>query len=153
MWLLVAVRQGRVESGLGDGVLRGGTLEGRAGGSTPAAYRDGAFALLSFEEAKRGRDRGHRLVNLGGDTVFKREIAGRLAEPVGFWCWLGGRAGWDLAGHAEVMARSAKDRAVTLVRRLRSRARDLGVPGVIPALALEETVVQAVQVAATGFGA
>jgi len=137
MWLLVATRDGRVESGLGDGVRPGGMLEGRAGGSTADGQRDGAFALLSFEEARRGRDRGHHLINLGGDTVFKREMVGGLGERVGIWCWLGGLPAWDLASRVEVMVRSARQHSIAIAHLLRGRVRGLHA-ALIPGLVIEE---------------
>src|SRR5687767_14398207 len=97
MWLLLALKDGHVVSGLGDGMRPGGAmLDGRKGASTVQAKHDGAFALLSFEEARRGRDRGFRWVNLGGDTLFKREISGTLGTRVVMHCWLAGGAAWGL---------------------------------------------------------
>jgi len=152
MWLLVAQCDGRVESGLGDGVRPGGVLEGRAGGSTAEGQKDGAFALLSFEEARRGRDRGHRLINLGGDTVFKREMVGRLAERVTIWCWLGGSVAWDLAGRAEVLVRTARRQTIALVRRLRDGAGHAGARAVIPALAVDEMIALVNRLISCGAG-
>jgi Acetyltransferase (GNAT) domain len=121
MWLLVAVREGEVESGLGDGTRPGGVLEGRAGASTPRARKDGAFALLCYEELKRGRDLGHRWVNHGGDTPFKREIAGPLGRCVPLHCWLGGGSAWLFANASESWARRVSPRLATWARTLFTR--------------------------------
>jgi hypothetical protein len=101
MWLLLATREGRVESGLGDGLRPGGMVEARTAASTESARRDGAFALLSFEEARRVRDRGARWINLGGDSTFKREAAGRLGQSVAMFRWLGAARASDLSAHVE----------------------------------------------------
>jgi hypothetical protein len=119
MWLLLASRQGRVESGLGDGRHPGGMLDGRKAASSPEARRNGAFALLCFEEARRGRDRGHRWINLGGNTVFKQEMAGTLGQPVVMHCWLAGGAAWGLPDHAEALWRRARASAEGVARRVR----------------------------------
>ncbi|MBI1796793.1 MAG: hypothetical protein HYR74_07060, partial [Candidatus Eisenbacteria bacterium] len=108
MWLLLASKDGRVASGLGDGRRPGGMLDGRKAASAPDARRDGAFALLSFEEARRGRDRGHRWINLGGDTVFKREMSGALGHTVVMHCWLAGGAAWGLPDRAEALWRRTR---------------------------------------------
>jgi len=121
MWLLLAERDGVVESGLGDGVLAGGTLEARAGASTLKARRDGVFALLSLEEARRARDQGYRWINLGGDTPFKREMAGRLATRVTLACWLGGPGWWTWSARAGLVWRRAAARVRRLARDVRGR--------------------------------
>jgi hypothetical protein len=119
MWLLVADRDGIVESGLGDGLHPGGVLEARAGASSPKARQDGVFALLSYNEARLARDRGYRWINLGGDTPFKRELAGRLGSRVSMYCWLGGGgiSFWRVRGEA-LWARM-RSRAGRLARDLR----------------------------------
>lgn len=121
MWLLVAEKEGVVESGLGDGLCAGGTLEARAGASTLQARRDGVFALLSLEEARRGRGLGYRWINLGGDTPFKREIAGRLATRVALSCWLGGPGWWSWGARAELLWRRAAARVRRVAKDVRSR--------------------------------
>lgn len=121
MWLLLAVRDGRVESGLGDGLGTSGMLEGRTGASTALARRAGAFALLCYEEARRGRDRGYRWLNHGGDTPFKREMAGALGTRLVMHCWLGGGSAWKLANRSEAWARSARLRAPALWRTFRAK--------------------------------
>jgi len=121
MWLLLAERDGVVESGLGDGVWPGGTLEARAGASTLRARSDGVFALLSLEEARRGRALGYRWINLGGDTPFKREMAGRLATRVPLACWLGGPGWWTWGARAELVWRRAAARVRRLARDVRGR--------------------------------
>lgn len=121
LWLLLARRQGRVASGLGDGVRPGGTLEGRKAASSEQARHDGAFALLCHEEARRGRDRGHRWINLGGDTLFKREMSGTLGHRVVMHCWLAGGAAWGLPDRAEAMWHRARAGAQDVARRVRDR--------------------------------
>ncbi len=121
MWLLVAVREGEVESGLGDGVRAGGVLEGRAGASTLRARKDGAFALVCYEELRRGRDRGHRWLNHGGDTPFKHEVAGRLGRIIPLHCWLGGGSAWSFANASESWARRVSPRLATWARTLFTR--------------------------------
>jgi hypothetical protein len=121
MWLLLASRDGRVASGLGDGMRPGGMLDGRKAASSPDARKHGAFALLCLEEARRGRDRGHRWINLGGNTVFKQEMSGTLGQPVVMHCWLAGGAAWGLPDHAEALWRRARARAEGVARRVRDR--------------------------------
>lgn len=91
MWLLVARKNGVVHSGVGDSVIPGGYVDGRTAAATLEGRSEGASALLGFEEARRARDRGHRWLNHGGDTFWKREISGRLGERFPLWCWLSGR--------------------------------------------------------------
>jgi len=90
MWLLLACRDGQVLAGLGDGVLAGGTLQGRAAATTAEARREGVSVLLGYEEMRQGRDLGHRWLNYGGDTPFKREMCGRLGHRVEMFAWPGG---------------------------------------------------------------
>jgi hypothetical protein len=116
MWLLVARRDGRIVSGAGDGIFQGGTVEGRAGASTAQARRDGAFALVCFEEVRRARDRGHRWLNHCGDTAFKREIAGRLGVRVPIWCWMVGGALAGAQDHVEAAWKTLRPRAAALFR-------------------------------------
>jgi hypothetical protein len=118
MWLLLALREGVVESGLGDGIRPGGILEGRTGASSDRARQDGAFALLCHEEMRRGRDRGHVWLNHGGDTSFKRDIAGTLAIHVPVFGWLGGGRAWSLANHSEAWALRARPRLSAWMRRV-----------------------------------
>lgn len=105
MWLLVARQRDEVVAGVGDGVLRGGVLQGRAAASTLGARRLGATVLLGYEEARRGRDQGHRWLNHGGDTPFKREMCGRLGRSVRMFGWSGGGRAWRLwqRGEAAIM--------------------------------------------------
>lgn len=118
MWLLLARKDGVVQSGVGDGVIPGGTVEGRTAASTLAARREGAFALLCYEEARRARDRGHRWLNHGGDTAWKREVSGRLGFRLPVWCWLGGGR-WELPNAAEGAWRSLRPAAVQWYRKVR----------------------------------
>lgn len=116
MWLLVARKHGVIHCGVGDGVIPGGYVDGRTAASTPDARADGASALLGFEEARRARDRGHRWLNHGGDTFWKREVSGRLGERFPLWCWLsGGR--WTLPNTAETTWMSFRPLAARWLRR------------------------------------
>lgn len=119
MWLLVADRDGIVESGLGDGLHPGGVLEARAGASSQQARQDGVFALLSHHEARLARDRGYRWINLGGDTPFKRELAGRLGVRVTMHCWLGGGGISFWRARGEALWARMRSRAGRLARDLR----------------------------------
>lgn len=122
MWLLLALKDGRVVSGLGDGVRPGGMMDGRKGATAAVARRDGAFALLSYEEARRGRDRGFRWINLGGNTTFKREFAGTLGTSVSLHCWLAGGPMWGVPNHVETAWHRARARAGSWAGRLRRNA-------------------------------
>ncbi|NOT33770.1 MAG: GNAT family N-acetyltransferase [Candidatus Eisenbacteria bacterium] len=119
MWLLVAELEGNIESGLGDGVFRGGVLEARAGASSERARLDGAFALLSFEEVRQARADGYRWINLGGMNRFKREFAGDLATPIAYHAWLSARGLSAIRHRGEVTVRHARERARRVARRLR----------------------------------
>jgi hypothetical protein len=119
MWLLVADRDGIVESGLGDGLHPGGVLEARAGASSQQARQDGVFALLSHHEARLARERGYRWINLGGDTPFKRELAGRLGVRVTMYCWLGGGGISFWRARGEALWARMRSRAGRLARDLR----------------------------------
>jgi hypothetical protein len=116
MWLTVATLDGRVEAGVGDGVLAGGVAEARAGASSELARRDGAFALLSFAEARLARDAGYRWINLGGATTFKREFTGRLGHPIGIHCWMGVGSPWSLGQHGEILWDEMRARAGSWAR-------------------------------------
>ena len=116
MWLLVARRDGRIVSGAGDGVCGGGTVEGRAGASSDQARRDGAFALVCFEEVRRARDRGYRWLNHCGDTMFKREMTGKLGVRVPMWCWLSGGRLHGAFDRGEAFLRSLRPRAAAILR-------------------------------------
>jgi hypothetical protein len=122
MWLLVAERRGRIEAGIGDGSRPGGVLDGRTGASSNEARRDGAFALLCWEEARRGRDRSHRWLNHGGDTAFRRDIAGSLGSRLAIHCWLGGGAGWSALNASEAWLLRARPRVGSWVRSAAGRA-------------------------------
>jgi hypothetical protein len=123
MWLLLALKDGRVVSGLGDGVRPGGMMmDGRKGATAPEARRDGVFALLSYEEARRGRDRGFRWINLGGNTTFKREFAGTLGTSIPLYCWLAGGAMWGVSNHVATAWQRARARAGAWARGLRRNA-------------------------------
>ena len=139
MWLLVAdARRRRVESGLGDGVRPGGMLEGRTGGSTAEGQRDGAFALLSFEEASaRTRPRPSPDSTWGAIRCSSARSWARLGERVGIcvlarWpAGLGSRR--PCRGHGAERAPALRSRSPTccadVVRGLRA---------LIPGLAIEE---------------
>jgi len=120
MWLLVAERDGMIESGLGDGVRPGGVVEARAGASSLQARKDGVFALLSFHEVLHSRDRGYRWINLGGDTPFKREMAGRLGTRVTMYCWLGGGGISHWRARGEALWQQVRRRAGRLARDVRA---------------------------------
>jgi hypothetical protein len=99
-------------------------LEGRTGASSTLARRAGAFALLCYEEARRGRDRGYRWLNHGGDTPFKREMAGAFGTRVVMYCWLGGGRAWSLANRSEAWARGMRRRVPALWRSFRAKGVD-----------------------------
>ncbi len=110
MWLLVATRGGAVVGGVGDGLVKAGIADGRAAATTLEGRQAGVMVLLCHEEARRLRDRGVRWLNHGGDTVFKREVAGSLGTRVPIWCWLGGGSAWRLANRTEAWARRTRPR-------------------------------------------
>lgn len=117
MWLIVAVREGRVVSGFGLGLAPGGMLEGRTSATNEVGRKIGAFPLLVYEASLRARDRGYRWHNNGGDTFFKRDMLGKFAERVDIHCWLGGGARWVVANQGEALGRRLAPR----VRRLQKR--------------------------------
>jgi hypothetical protein len=125
MWLLVASRDGGVEAGFGDGLLPGGVVEARTGACANEALREGVMALLSHEEARRIRDRGHRWINLGGDSVFKREAAGLLGERVPIFVWLSAGRPWRVGVYVESAWRNVRERAGSFARTLGWRGRGL----------------------------
>ena len=121
MWLLVAVREGRVVSGFGLGLAEGGVLEGRTSATTEEGRKLGAFPLLIYEASVRARDRGYRWHNNGGDTFFKRDMVGTLAECVDIHCWLGGGPLWLAANPGEALGRCLARHARQLRQRLTRR--------------------------------
>jgi hypothetical protein len=126
MWLLVARRDGAVIAGIGDGLTPGGVVEGRAAATTPEGRKVGVMTLLCHEEARRLRDLGHAWLNHGGDTVFKREVAGALGRRNVLWCWLGGGRAWRLPNRTEAWARRARPRVAAWVRAIAVRTAKKG---------------------------
>jgi hypothetical protein len=118
MWLLLAVREGRVVSGFGLGLAAGGVLEGRTSATSEEGRKLGAFPLLVYEASIRARDRGYRWHNNGGDTFFKRDMLGRFAQRVEIHCWLGGGALWALPNRGEAWGRVMAPRVRRLQKRL-----------------------------------
>jgi hypothetical protein len=119
MWLLVARRGGEVVAGVGSGVRSPGTLQGRAAASTLEGRRLGATVLLGYEEARLGRDRGHRWFNHGGDTPFKREMSGRLGRSIRVHGWIGGARSRTWWHHGEAVLRNVRPVVARVRRRLR----------------------------------
>jgi hypothetical protein len=113
MWLLVAVRDGVVHAGSGFGVSPAGTIDYRSNASTVEGRKGGANVLLGWEAMVRGRARGHRWLNWGGATAFKREFRG---ERVEMECRLGGGPVWSIPNQSEVWARRARPRVVAWLR-------------------------------------
>lgn len=105
MWLLLAVREGMIEAGSGFGRYPGGMIDYRANGSSVEAKRLGANALLAFEAMRRARDLGHRWMNWGGVTTFKRELGG---ERVNIYCRLGGGRRWAVPNYVVSKMRGAR---------------------------------------------
>lgn len=118
MWLIVARQEGRVIAGVGSGVRTPGTLQGRAAAATLEARRLGATVLLGYEEARLGRDRGHRWFNHGGDTPFKREMSGRLGRSIRVYGWIGGARGRTWWHRGEAVIRNVRPVVARLRRRL-----------------------------------
>jgi hypothetical protein len=90
-WLLVVLKDGVVVAGIGTGRYPGGAVDARASGSTEEALRHGANCLVQWEAILRARRAGHRWINFGGATIFKREFGGRV---VPLYCGLGGGVQW-----------------------------------------------------------
>ncbi len=126
MWLLIAVKDGTLQCGSGDGLRPGGMLEGRTAASTLAALGDGANALIGYEEARRARDKGYRWCNLGGDTIFKRQLAGRRGVAVPIYCWQSGGALWGLADHLRAWTRRSRSTASSRLRGTAKHAKSGG---------------------------
>jgi hypothetical protein len=118
MWALIAVRDGVIGAGSGYGVMRGGTMDYRANGSSKEARKDGVNALLAWEAMRRGRDHGCRWMNWGGVTEFKRELGGERIEMA---CRLGGGVVWSLPNAAVIAWRHARRRLPAIARALRPR--------------------------------
>jgi len=116
MRLIVAERDGRLEACVGDGVAVAAMADGRAAVTSPEARKAGVMSLLCHEEARLLRDEGHRWFNHGGDTVFKREVAGRLGKRLEMFGWLGGGRRFALANHAESLVARTRPAVVAWVR-------------------------------------
>jgi hypothetical protein len=123
MWVLVAVRDGVIGAGSGYGVMRGGTVDYRANGSSSEARKAGVNALLAWEALRRGRDHGCQWMNWGGVTEFKRELGGERIEVA---CRLGGGVVWTLPNAAELAWRQARRRLPAIVSKLMSRKESSG---------------------------
>jgi len=120
MWLLVAVRGGKVGAGSGFGITPGGTIEYRANGSDAEARKLGVNALLAWEALRGAHGRGCHWMNWGGVTEFKRELGG---ERVEIHCCLGGGAAWALPNAVSARWHDALWRLRPLARAVRSRLR------------------------------
>lgn len=116
MRLLVAEREGCVEACVGDGVAPAAMADGRAAVTTPDARRSGVMSLLCHEEARLLRDSGHRWFNHGGDTVFKREVAGRLGKRLEMFVWMGGGRRYAIGNHLESLVARARPAVAAWVR-------------------------------------
>lgn len=121
MSLLIALQGDALVAGVGDGIVPRGVVEGRAAAVAPEVRRLGVMALLCHHEARWLRDRGHRWLNHGGDTYFKREVAGTLGRRVLVHAWLGGGPRWAGVNAAEAWARRARPQVAGLVRAMWSR--------------------------------
>jgi len=117
MCLLIGSKGGTIETGSGEGCFPGGIMEGRTAATSELARKDGAYALVCYDEARLGRDRGHHWLNLGGDTTFKRHTAGTLAEPLSIYCWMAGGALGGMADHAVAWSVRARGALRALARR------------------------------------
>lgn len=107
-WLLLGARDGRIESGIHLGTSSGKMIEARASATSQVGRQLGVFPLVMFEAVRRARDRGYLWCNLGGNTFFKRGMAGNLATLVRTYCWLGGRGRWMLVNRGEAWLRRAR---------------------------------------------
>ncbi len=116
MRLIAAEREGRIEAFVGDGVAPSAMVDGRSAVTTPEARKAGVMALICHEEVRHLRDQGHRWLNHGGDTVFKREVAGRLGTSLEMFSWLGGGRRHLLANQAESAIARARRAVVGWVR-------------------------------------
>jgi len=119
MWLLVAVKDGKVEAGSGFGRSAGGTLDYRTNASSLAAKNDGANVQLAWEALRRGREAGHRWMNWGGATHFKKDLGGARVDLA---CWLGGGTMWSPANWAEAATRRVRARIGSALRERRRPA-------------------------------
>ncbi len=105
MWLLVAVRDGRVEAGSGFGRYPGASIDYRANASTERAKRDGANVLLAWEAMRRGRDQGYRWMNWCGLNTFKLQLGG---DPIDVACQLSGGLAWGIPNLATLAYRRSR---------------------------------------------
>jgi hypothetical protein len=114
MWLLLAVRDGKIEAGSGFGVYPGGMIDYRANASSLEGKKGRANVLLAWEAIRLGRERGYRWMNWGGATMFKQELGGTRLRIV---CRLGGGPLWALPNAVETGAARLRARMGTLLRR------------------------------------
>ena len=103
MRLLLSEREGSVEACLGDGTAPGAMVEGRLAITSADGRSSGVMCFLCHEEARLHRDEGHRWLNPGGDTLFKREVAGRLGTRLIMHAWLGGGARFTLTNRSNAL--------------------------------------------------
>jgi len=118
MWLLVAKRDGVIGAGSGFGRSAGGMVDYRANASTTEARDAGANALLAVEAARLAGQAGHRFMNWGGATTFKRSLGG---DTLPTWEWLGGGGAWALPNAIESLWKAARSEAAAGVKALRRR--------------------------------
>lgn len=118
MWLLLAKRDGVIGAGSGFGRSPGGIVDYRANASTLEARDAGANALIAIEAVRLAAEAGHRFLNWGGATTFKRSLGG---ETLPTWEWLGGGATWAVPNSIESLLKQARSEAAAGVRALRGR--------------------------------
>jgi hypothetical protein len=114
MWLLVAIRDGKIEAGSGFGVYPGGMIDYRTNASSLEGKKGRANVLLAWEAIRLGRERGFRWMNWGGATMFKQEMGG---AHVGIACRLGGGPLWTLPNAVETGVARLRTRMGAMLRR------------------------------------
>jgi hypothetical protein len=119
MWLLVALKDGRVEAGSGYGVYPGAQLDYRTNASSARGRQEGANVLLGWEGMKQARARGFQWLNWGGATQFKLQHGG---TPVEMNCVLAGGWRWAVPNRLSTSLHRARPTLVSIVRSLRGRA-------------------------------
>lgn len=119
MRLFVAERDGVAAGFAGDGFAPRALVDGRSAAVTPEGRKAGVMPLLCHHETCAFRDEGHRWFNHGGDTTFKREVAGTLGVRVEMHAWLGGGSRFLLANGATALYHRSRPALALLARPVR----------------------------------